>query len=58
MSIQTKAALGEYAKALKNQGWNAGEVVRSKYRTLDPNFDKWCDAVAVFMRAEEIVAGQ
>jgi len=49
-----KAALKEYFNAVKGGGWEAGEPIIAKHTDI-PDFDKWCLAVRLMLRADELL---
>lgn len=55
MTKQMKAALTEYAEAIKANGHAAGEPIIVKYEEQYADFRRWANAVALMLRADELL---
>ena len=48
-------ALAEYARAIKDRGWRAGEPIIVKHAPKFPDFDKFAPAIRLMFRADELL---
>ncbi len=55
MDDQMKEAIKEYGRLIKRKGHAAGEVLIAKYRQRFKDFDTWAMALAVMLRADELL---
>lgn len=49
-------ALAEYGRTIQRDGWRAGEPIIDQYERTIPDFRRWAYALAIMLRAEELLA--
>jgi hypothetical protein len=54
MEKAMKAALVEYARTIKRDGWKAGEPLIRRYSGRWKDFEKWAKALGIMLRTEEL----
>lgn len=57
MKEAMKKALARYGRAIRREGWMAGEPLIKKYERRFPEFQKWAYALGIMLRAKEILDG-
>lgn len=50
-----KEALTEYGRKTRDEGWEAGEPLVEKYSLRFKDFGKWARALAIMLRARELL---
>lgn len=55
MDAEMIDALADYGRTIKQNGWQAGESLIEKYSSRFEDFKKWAYALAIMLRAEEIL---
>lgn len=55
MDERMRAALVEYGRTIKDNGWKAGEPVIEKYSARFSDFKKWARALAMMLRTKELL---
>lgn len=50
-------ALAEYGRAIKKDGWKAGEPIIDRHERKILEFRRWAYALGIMLRAEELLAG-
>lgn len=55
MEEAMKAALSEYGRRIRDDGWEAGEPLVDKYSLQFKDFGKWSRGLAIALRARELL---
>lgn len=55
MTTEMGNKLKEFARILKQDGWEAADKYCEDNKSFHGDFRKWCEAIAVYVSAEEIV---
>lgn len=56
MNQEMKKALVDYARAIQDHGWEAGEHLIFRNERRFPGFRRWAYALIIVLRVEELLA--